>query len=156
MGQKKRKPSWSSNGDYDEELVDSLWTNNPFLEALADYINSPEAELQLEADEFIWDYLQDVRVDAEKRTLLWPGDEILDAEKPLDTDQSVERIQGRYPIYPREMIVGSLMGWLEMGYAPENYSEPQMDKLDRLTERWVEDYLRRTSASKKDKKTRHS
>lgn len=156
MGQKKRKPSWNSNGDDDEELGDSIWANNPLMEAFFEYINSPEAELQLEADEYIWDYLQDVRVDAEKRVLMWQHDEILDAEQPLNIDQSVERIQRRYSLYPRDMVLGSLLGWLEMGYAPDNYSEAQMAKLDRLTERWVEDYLRSTSSPKKDKKTRHS
>jgi len=31
------------------------------------------------------------------------------------------------------------MGWLEMGFAPPNYSEEQLDELDQLTEKWVED-----------------
>jgi hypothetical protein len=147
MGQKKRKPSWSSNGDYDEELGDSIWVNNPLMDAFFDYINSPEGELHLEADEFIWDYLQDVRVDAEKRLFLWADDEIFDAEKPLDIDQTVERIQRRYPVYPREIIVRSVLGWLECGYAPPDYSQAQMAKLDGLTERWVEDYERSLSSA---------
>jgi hypothetical protein len=28
-----------------------------------------------------------------------------------------------------------LIDWIEMGYAPENYSQAQLDELERLTER---------------------
>jgi hypothetical protein len=36
-----------------------------------------------------------------------------------------------------------LIDWIDMGYAPEHYSQAQLDELDRLTERWVADHLRR-------------
>ena len=43
-----------------------------------------------------------------------------------------------------------------MGYAPEHYSQAQLDELDRLTAQWVEDHLRRAKTWKKQRKTRHS
>jgi len=49
-----------------------------------------------------------------------------------------------------------LIDWIEMGYAPENYSHAQLDELERLTERWVADYMRRAKIAKKGKRTRHS
>lgn len=139
---KARKKSWSSNGN-DAAQVDNIFANNPFLDGLFEYLNSPEAELQSEVDEVIWQLLEDIQVDAEKRLLLWP-----DAEQ-LTLDQSVERLQKLYPDYPRELIDDSLLGWLEMGYAPEDISAEQMDVLDKQTALWVKDHLCPPDASQK-------
>jgi len=142
MGKKKYKQNWSSYGG-DDAQGDSIFVNNPFLEGLFDYMNSPEAELQSEADEVIWQLLEDVHVDAKKRLLLWP-----DAEQ-LTLDQSVERLQKLYPDYPRELIEDSLLGWLEMGYAPEDIPAEQMDVLDAQTSQWVKDHLSLPKTPKK-------
>jgi hypothetical protein len=146
---KKRKKSWSSNGD-DEEAGHSIFVNNPFLEALAEHVNSPEGELQLEVDGVLWELLEDVYVDAGKRFLLWP-----DAER-LTIEQSIARLAKQFPNYPFDLIEDSLIGWLEQGCEPENYSEAQMDELDKLTERWIKDYRRQPKISKIERKTRHS
>jgi len=129
-----RKKSRSSNGG-DAAQADNIFANNPFLDGLFEYMNSPEAELQSEVDEVIWQLLEEVQVDAEKRLLLWS-----DVEQ-LTLDQSVERLQKLYPDYPPELIDDSLLGWLEMGYAPEDISAEQMDLLDKQTALWVKDHL---------------
>jgi len=36
-----------------------------------------------------------------------------------------------------------------MGYAPDNYSDAQFEELDRLTERWVDDYERQPKKPEK-------
>jgi hypothetical protein len=36
-----------------------------------------------------------------------------------------------------------------MGYDPENYSQAQLDELDKLTEKWVADHLRKPQDIKK-------
>ena len=51
----------------------------------------------------------------------------------------VQHIHADYPDFPREIIESRLISWLEMDYAPENYSPEQFDELDRLTERWIDD-----------------
>ena len=33
-----------------------------------------------------------------------------------------------------------MIGWLEMEFAPETFSEEQLDELDRLTEQWVNNH----------------
>ena len=71
-------------------------------------------------------------------------------------EQSVERIHKQYPDFPCGKIEEFLIDWIEMGYAPEHYSQAQLDELDRLMERWVADHMRRAKIAKKGKKTRHS
>ena len=41
-----------------------------------------------------------------------------------------------------------MLGWLE-GFAPESYSERQLEELDRLTEQWLDDYERKSQAARK-------
>ena len=81
--------------------------------------------------------MEDVQLDAKKRKFIW-----LDGER-LDIDQSVQRIQKQYPAFRRDWIEEYLMDWIEMGYAPEHYSQAQLDELDRLTARWIADHMRR-------------
>jgi hypothetical protein len=49
-----------------------------------------------------------------------------------------------------------LIDWIDMDYAPEHYSQAQLDELDRLTAKWISDHARRAKTSKKKRKTRHS
>jgi hypothetical protein len=79
----------------------------------------------------------------------WP-----DAER-LDLEQSIQRVQTKYPDFPRDEVEEFLLNWVD-SYDPENYSQAQLDELDSLTERWVADHLRMAKASKKQKRTRHS
>ena len=76
--------------------------------------------------------------------------------KRLDLDQSVQRIQKLHPDFPRDDVEESIINWIEMGYDPENYSEKQLDELDKLTERWIADHLRKAKSSKKRTRTRYS
>src|ERR1700675_3868979 len=62
----------------------------------------------------------------------------------------------QYPDFPCDKIEEFLIDWIAMGYAPENYSQAQQDELDRLTERWVADHMRRSRTAKNGKRTRHS
>jgi hypothetical protein len=94
--------------------------------------------------------LKDVQIDAKQRQFIWP-----DADR-LDLEQSVQRILQQYPDFLCDKIEEFLINWIDMGYAPENYSQSQLDELDRLTERWVADYMRRSRIAKKGKRTRHS
>jgi glycerol-3-phosphate cytidylyltransferase-like family protein len=93
---------------------------------------------------------RDVLLDAKQRKLIWP-----DAER-LDLEQSIQRVQKKYPDFPRDEVEEFLLDWIDMGYDPENYSQAQLDELDSLTKRWVADHLQKANASKKQKRTRHS
>ncbi len=46
------------------------------------------------------------------------------------------------PAQGKLILLMNAHSWIEMGYAQEHYSQQQLDELDRLTEKWVEDYER--------------
>jgi hypothetical protein len=122
----------------------NAFENNPLREELLEWSDSPEAE------QIIWDLMEDVQLDAKHRKFIWP-----DAER-LDLEQSVQRIRKQYPDIPADQIEELLIDWIDMGYAPENHSQAQLDEFDKLTERWISDHMRRHEISKEGKKTRHS
>jgi hypothetical protein len=129
---------------------DNVFVNKPFIEEFSDWGDSPEGEQWTEICDAVEDLLKDARIDAKHRQFIWP-----DAER-LDLEQSVQRIHKQYPDFPCDKIEEFLIDWIDMGYAPENYSQAQLDELDRLTERWVAEYMRRSRTAKKGKRTRHS
>src|SRR4249919_1837640 len=133
-----------------EQPQDSIFANNPFLDGLFEWIDSPEGQQSIQVRDVLWNLVEDVQLDAKKRKLIWP-----DAER-LDLEQSIERVLKKYPDFPRNEVEEFLLDWIDMGYDPENYSQAQLDELDSLTERWVADHLQKAKASKKHKRTRHS
>jgi hypothetical protein len=133
-----------------EQPQDSIFADNPFLDGLFEWMDSPEGQKSIEVRDVLWNLLEYAQLDAEQRKLIWP-----DAER-LDLQQSIQRVQKKYPDFPRDEVEEFLLDWIDMGYDPENYSQAQLDELDSLTERWVADHLRMTKASKKRKRTRHS
>ncbi len=112
----------------------SIFENNPFIDGLFEWMDSPRGQLCDEVRETTWHSLEKVDVDATQRKLIW-GD-----GKRLSIDESVQRIRGDYPDFPVELIETHLIAWLEMEFAPKTYSKEQLDELDQLTEKWVNDY----------------
>ena len=112
----------------------SIFENNPFIEGFAEGMDSSDGELSDEVRELTWQSLKNVDVDASARTLIWKDG------KRLSIDESVQRIHADYPQLPRDLIETQLIGWLEMEFAPESYSQEQLDELDRLTEEWIDEH----------------
>lgn len=106
--------------------------DNPFLDGLLDYMSSPEGQLSIEVSDTLCKLMENVQLDAQRRELIWP-----EAER-LSLEQSAQRIRTEYPHFPPERIKTFLISWLEH-YAPENYSQEQLDELDELTEQWLAD-----------------
>ena len=127
--------SWSK-----EYPQDSVFENNPFIDGLFEWMDSPEGGQYMETSETLWTLMEGVQLDARQRKVIWP-----DAER-LDLAQSIQRIMTLHPDFPREGIEEALINWIEMEYAPESYSQSQLDELDRLTERWITDHRRRAKA----------
>ena len=125
-----KKDKW----DWDKKpLEQELSQMMEFIDDPFDPLCSPEGDLYGEVREALWPLLERLHVDAKKRKIIWPDG------KRLDLDESVQKIHTDYPDFPRQLIESRLISWLEMDYAPENYSPEQLDELDRLTERWIDD-----------------
>jgi len=133
-----------------DDLEDSIFANNPFLEDLLEWRDSPEGQQFSELADALCDLMEGVHLDAAQRRFIWP-----DGTR-LDLDRSVAHIQKQYPDFRRDWIEEYLIDWIDMDYAPEHYSQAQLDELDRLTARWISDHARRAKTSKKKRKTRHS
>ena len=111
--------------------------SNPFVDGLLDWMDSPDGQLAIEMIDELFETLAPVDVDAKARKLIWPDG------KRLSIDVSVQRIHADYPQFPSDRIEDKVISWLEGGYAPEHYSQEQLDELDRLTEQWIEEHYRR-------------
>ena len=55
-----------------EHPQDSIFANNPFLDGLFDWMDSPEGQQCIAVRDVLWDLLEDVQLDAKQRTLIWP------------------------------------------------------------------------------------
>ncbi len=124
--------------------------DNPFLDGFADWMDSPEGELSSEVSDAVWMSLEKADVDAKNRKIIWEDG------KRLSITESVQRIHADRPDFPLELIETHLIGWLEMEFAPPTYSQKQLDELDRLTDKWIEDHERQANAGRKRGGTRHS
>ena len=117
---------------------------NPFLDGLVEWMDSPEGQLAEEARDTIWPLLDTAQVDAARGVIIWP-----DAQ-PLDIQQTVRRIHEDYPHLAEALIEDKVIAWLEMEYTPENYSPTQMDELERQIDRWIKSHRRRSRRRKID------
>lgn len=122
-----KRSGWSGGG---------LFDGNPFTEAVFEWLDEPELELNDEVRELAWEALQNADVDAANRRIIW------DDGKRLSIDESVQRIHQKYPEFPLDLIESKVIVWLEGEFAPESYSREQLDELDRLTAAWIDDHDR--------------
>jgi hypothetical protein len=128
-----------------QDNQDSIFAGNPFLDDLLAWRHSPEGEQFAAFSDVLCDVMEQVQLDARQRLFIWP-----DGER-LDLDQSVARIHQQYPDWRHDWIEEYLIDWIEMDYAPEHYSTAQLEELDRLTERWVADHLRKAKTQKRQR-----
>ena len=116
--------SWrKGNADDSEE---SIFANNPFLEDLLEWRDSPEGQQFSGLADALCDLMEGVHLDAAQRRFIWP-----DGTR-LDLDQSVAHIQKQYPDFRRDWIEEYLIDWIDMDYAPEHYSQAQLESLTGL------------------------
>lgn len=105
---------------------------NPFADNLLEWMESPEGQGHIEMSDVLSTLLKDVQLDPKQRRFVWP-----DAER-LSIDKSVQRIRKQHPDFAREDVKDFLISWIET-YAPDNYTQEQLDELDRLANEWADD-----------------
>jgi len=110
--------------------------SNPFMDGFIEYVESPEGELAMEVMDLVVESLEGVHVHAKARQLLWE-----DGQR-LSIDASVQRIHADHSEFPAELIEDHVLSWLDGIYAPEGATQQQLDELDQLTERWIDDHER--------------
>ena len=126
------------------------FADNPFLDGFSQWMGSAEGALSGEVLDAVWMLLETADVDAKKRKIIWQ-----DGNR-LSIPESVQRIHADHPDFPPELIEAHVIGWLEMEFAPPDYSAARLEELDRLTEKWVDDHERQAEAARKRARTRHS
>jgi hypothetical protein len=96
---------------------------------------------RVDALDRVYAALENADVDARQRKIVW------DDGRRLSIEQSAERIHAERPDH-QELIETHVVGWLE-SFAPEPYSERQLEQLDRLAEEWLDNYECRSAATRK-------
>jgi hypothetical protein len=117
---------------------------DPFLDGLADWMESPEGQLADEAREIVWPALDAAQIDAQGQQIIWP-----DATS-LDIQQTVRRLYESHPYLGEALIEDKVISWLEMEYSPDDYSPKQMRQFERQIDRWIKSHRRQSRRRKID------
>lgn len=124
--------------------------DNPFVEDLLGWMGSPDGQTAIESIDIIGPMLERTDVDAKKRKIIWPDG------RRLSILESVQRIHAAHPEFTPDLIEERVIGWLEGGFAPSDYTEAQLDELDQLTEDWIYAHEHSPDAAEKRQRTRYS
>lgn len=128
----------------------SVLADSPFADGFLGWMDSPEGELSSVVSDAIWAMLQGADVDPKRRKICWP-----DGTRH-SLAESVQRIHAACRDFPPELIEENLIGWPEVEFVRDNYSQQQLDELDRLAEQWIDDHARQADNARKRTRTRHS
>lgn len=104
-----------------------------FWDDFAEWGDSPEGVESAEALDWVFNALEEAKVDFYERKIIWP-----DGER-LSIEQCVERIKNDSGLNGK-VILSHLIGWLQMEYEPEGLDEGQMEQFENQIESWVERY----------------
>lgn len=120
----KKKQSWS------------VLESNPFVDGFLDWMDSPDGQTAIDVMDELFPILETLALDAKARRIIWP-----DGQR-LSITESARRIHADRPEFPADRIEEHVIFWIEADYAPEHYSQKQLDELDRLTQKWIKDHSR--------------
>jgi hypothetical protein len=106
--------------------------DNPFADGLLQWMDSPEGQRYIEVSDVLRALMKDVQLDAKDRRFVWPG------AKRLTFDQSVSRIRKQHRNFAVAVVRRFLISRIEH-YAPDDFSEEQLQELDRLANEWADE-----------------
>ena len=115
--------------------------DNPFIAGFLEWMGAPEGQQSIEALDLVFGALEHSGADARQRKIVWADG------KRLSIEQSTDRIHAGHLGVTRHLIETHVLGWLE-NCAPESYSERQLEELDWLIGRWLDDYERTSRAAR--------
>ena len=115
----------------------NMFDNNAFSDGFLDWMVSPEGILADQIRELTWQMLESVTVDTNEQRLVWDDGKALSIEHSAHRiNETVEPGQG----VTQELIESEILGWLEMEYVPQNYTEVQMRQFEQDVAKWVNDF----------------
>lgn len=135
------KKSWA----WDKIVIDlPQLESNPFQDDFLQWMNSPAGERSEDALDTVWPLLDTMQLDLKGRKFIWS-----DGQR-LGIAHTAQRIFKDHAQLGLELIEDKVISWLEMGYDPENLSQPQLDDIEKLVDRWLKDHKRQSRRGKAD------
>jgi len=104
-----------------------------FMEGFAQWLESEEGLQSLDAVDCVYSALDGASVDIVEKKIIWS-----DGQR-LTIEQSAERIHREMDLC-QDAIINHIIGWLQMGYVPEELDDEQMEMFESQINAWVEDY----------------
>lgn len=104
-----------------------------FMEGFGQWLESEEGLQSLEAVDCVYSALDGASVDISEKKIIWS-----DGQR-LTIEQSAERIRREMDL-GQDAIVNHVIGWLQMGYVPEELDDEQMEMFESHINAWVEEY----------------
>jgi hypothetical protein len=106
--------------------------DSPFAEEFLEWMDSPVGQQYIGLSDELRTQMRDVQLDASGRRFAWPE------VGRLTLDQSVDHIRKQRPSVAADQIRRFLISWIE-NYAPADYTDEQLNELDRLANAWVDE-----------------
>lgn len=107
------------------------------------WYESEEERYADEVGELIAIDLESVKIDTRRRKL------IFDKNEQLDLHESLKRLHSMHKEVDRQVLESELLYWIEQLSEPEGdglgFTQRQMDRHNRMVEKWFEDYQREVS-----------
>ena len=129
--------------------AESIFANNPFIEGLFEWMDSPEGQQSIAVRDVLWDLLEERQVDAKQRQLIWPEQNVqreknglisinpFSASRKCARNSPAARSRSSY-------LTGSIWATIR-----KTTPRPSLTNSTSLTERWVADHRRKAKTSKK-------
>ena len=103
-----------------------------FMEGFAQWLESEEGLQSLEAVDCVYNALDGASVDISEKKIIWS-----DGQR-LTIEQSAERIHSEMNLC-QDAIINHIIGWLQMGYVPEELDDEQMEMFESHINAWVKE-----------------
>lgn len=109
-----------------------------FMDDMFGFMQSPEGILFEQIRELTWEMLEQAKVDSHAQQIIWEDGQRRDirqsAQLILD---SIETGQG----VTKDLVEDEIVGWLEMGYVPEGFTDKQLAEHEQRVAVWIDDFV---------------
>ncbi len=104
-----------------------------FMEGFGQWLESEAGLQSLDAVDCVYSALDGASVDIVEKKIIWS-----DGQR-LTIEQSAEKIHREMDLC-QDAIINHIIGWLQMGYVPEELDDEQMEMFESQINAWVEDF----------------